>query len=313
MKKALEDQLITLKKVVKDSLSGGGIMNTKQADKFITFVIDESVMKNNVRIRKMKSPVEELDRLHIGTRVAKAKTEAVANAAGDFVTVSGSQILLNTVALVVPWEISWDTLEDNIEGEDFEDTLMQEIASALANDLEELAIQGDTDSVDGYLALKDGWIKLFKADSANDVDCSGFTTKSLNKNHFSKLLKGLATKYRRNRKRLRFFCNPDDEQDYRSSLTGRATNLGDNALTGNETLKVYSVELVPVPYIPQGTVFLTHYKNFIFGVWRQIRLEKDKDIYKGVRQYAFHMRIGFAVEKGEAVSYTDDVVAATDF
>ena len=308
-----EDMQITLKKVVTSSLSGGGILNTKQADKFITFVIDESVMKNNVRIRRMQAPVEELDRLHLGTRVAKAKIEATANAAADSVTVSGSQIILNTVALVVPWEISWDTLEDNIEGENFEDTLMQEIAAALANDLEELAIQGDTLSGDTYLALKDGWIKLMKADGAIDVDTSGFTTKSLNKNHFSKLLKGLATKYRRQRSRLRFFCNPDDEQDYRSSLTGRATNLGDNALTGNETLRVYSVELVPVPYIPQGTVILSHYQNFIFGIWRRIRLEKDKDIYKGVREYAFHMRVGFAVEKGEAVSYTDDVVAATDF
>lgn len=288
-------------------------MNTKQSDTFITYVIDESVMKNNVRIRKMQAPVEEIDRLHLGTRVAKAKVEAIVNSAGDFVTVSGSQIILNTVALVVPWEISWDTLEDNIEGENFEDTLMKEIAAALANDLEELAIQGDSLSVDAYLALKDGWIKLMKADSANDVDCSGFTTKSLNKNHFSKLLKGLATKYRRNRAKLRFFCNPDDEQDYRSSLTGRETNLGDNALTGNENLRVYSVEIVAVPYIPQGTVILSHYQNFIFGVWRKIRIEKDKDIFKGVRQYAFHMRIGFAVEKGEAVSYTDDVVAATTF
>ncbi len=304
---------ITLRKITTGSLSGGGILNTQQAKKFITFIIDESVLKNNVRIRNMVGPVEEVDRLHIGTRVTKAKAEGVTNASGDFVTVSGSAITLNTVALITPWEITWETMEDNVEGGNFEDTLMQQIAAAMANDLEELAIQGDTESLDTYLALKDGWIKLYKADSANDVDTSAFTTKSLNKNHFSKLLKGLPTKYRRNRAKLRFLCNPDDEQDYRSSLTGRDTNLGDSAIVGNDKLRTYGIELVPVPYIPQGTVILTHFQNFIFGIWRKIRLEKDRDIFKGVNQFCFHTRVGFAVEKGEAVSYTDDVETATDF
>lgn len=61
----------------------------------------------------------------------------------------------------------------------------------MANDLEELAIQGDTTSLDAYLALKDGWLKLMTADEAHDVDCSGFATTTLTKNHFSALLKGL--------------------------------------------------------------------------------------------------------------------------
>jgi len=303
------DNTVTLRKVATSDLSGGGILNTQQADKFITFTIDESIMKNNVRIRRMQAPVEEIDRLHLGTRVARGKTECVDP--GTRVTVSGSAITLNTVALVVPWEICWEVLEDNIEGAGFETTLMQDISRALANDLEELAIQGDTTSVDSYLALKDGWLKLMTADSAHDVDVSGLADHTLTKTVFSRVLKGLPTKYRRNRSLLRFFVNVDQEQDYRETLTARDTNLGDSALTNADNLRIYGIPIVPVPYMPKGYVVLTNWMNFIFGIWRKIRLEKDKDIMIGKDLFAFHMRVGFAVEKGDAVAYTDDVADPT--
>lgn len=310
----VESPLDVLRKISTSNFSGskGGILNNAQANKFISFVVDESVLKNNARIINMRAPIEELPRLHLGTRVTTGKTEGNAPSAGSYVTASGSLIQLTTTGLVVPWEVTWEQLEDNVEGQGFEDTLIREISSAFANDLEELAIQGDTASGDAFLALKDGWIKLFKNDphtSATDVDCSALSDKTLNKTVFNKVLKGLPTKYRRNRSRLRFFVNPDNEQDYRVDLTGRDTNVGDNALTGNDTLRIFGVEIVPVAYVPSGTVILTHYQNFILGIWRQVRIERDKDIYKGVQQYALHVRVGFAVERGDAVAYTDDVIA----
>lgn len=308
-----ETPLAALRKIATSDFSGskGGILNNAQAKKFIGFVEDESVLKNNVRIVNMSAPVMELPRLHLGTRVTVPKSEATAPSAGQYVTASGSVVSLSTVAMIVPWEVSYEQMEDNVEEEGFEDTLISEISAAFANDLEELAIQGDTASGDSYLAQTDGWIKLFKNDAqapAVDVSLAALSDKTLNKNVFSKVLKGLATKYRRRRDRLRFFVHPDQEQDYRVDLTGRDTNVGDSALTENDSLRVFGIPIVPVVYIPKGYCILTHYQNFILGIWRQVRIERDKDIFKGVHQYALHVRAGFAVEKGEAVSYTDDIV-----
>gem|GEM_PF-5486964 len=33
------------------------------------------------------------------------------------------------------------------------------------------------------------------------------------------------------------------------------------------------------------------------GIWRQVRLEKDRDIMKGTNLYVIHVRVGFAVER----------------
>ena len=305
-----ESPLSVLKKISSTDFSSGGILNNAQANKFITFVVDESVLKNSARIERMNAPQMDLPRLHLGTRVTVGKSEGTAPSAGQYVTASGSNINLSTVALVVPWEVTWDQLEDNVEKQGFEETLIREISAAFSNDLEELAIQGDTDSEDTYLANDDGWIKLFKNDTASpavDVDTSGLSDKTLNKTVFNAVLKGLTTKYRRNRGRLRFFVHPDNEQDYRVDLTGRDTNVGDGALTNNDNLKVFGIPIVPVVFIPSGYCILTHEKNFIMGIWRQVRVERDKDIYKGTQQYALHVRVGFAVERGEAVAYSDDV------
>lgn len=289
-------------------------MNEAQAKQFITFVVDESVLTKMARQKMMSQPIEEINRLHIGDRVLVGKAEGVAPGGGSYVTASGSQIVLSTTAFIVPWEVTFEQMEDNIEEENFEETLMREISAAVANDIEELAVNGNTGSGDPFLALVNGWFTLAAADAAapwNSTTTAALTDKTLNKGVFSLLLKQLPTKYRRNRANLVFIVNPDDEQDYRISLSGRDTTVGDNALVLNQNLKIFGIDIVPVPSVAQGTAYVTLKKNLIYGIWKQIRLEKDKDIFKGTYQFAFHLRIGFAVEKGEAVARITGIVENT--
>lgn len=98
----------------------------------------------------------------------------------------------------------------------------------------------------------------------------------------------------------------DDEQDYRDSLTARDTNLGDASITGDATITVYGIPVVPVPLMPQGKVILTHAQNLIVGMHKSgIRLEKDKDIYAGNNLYAIHMRVACAVENADCTAYVE--------
>jgi hypothetical protein len=107
---------------------------------------------------------------------------------------------------------------------------------------------------------------------------------------------------------LRFFVNPDDEQDYRDSLTERETSYGDSNITGEQVLTVFGIPIIPVPMMPQGTVLLTHYNNLLVGMHRKgIRLETDKDIYAGVNQYAIHARIACQVENTDCVAYATGI------
>ena len=234
----MPEKELDLKKVARSDLSGGWIMNDQQADKFLHFVIDNSVMKNSARMIIMNEPVREIDKVWVGARVALPKAEWVAPNTNSYVTPTSSKITLTTKPIIVPRNITWETLEDNIEREWFEDTMLEMISIQLANDLEELFITGDTtNQTDAYLAMMDGWLKL----AQTGWHQATVWTTSLTKSVFSAIKKALPVKYKRTIRDLRFFVNPDDEQDYRDSLTERETTYGDTNITGEPVLTVFGI------------------------------------------------------------------------
>jgi hypothetical protein len=156
----------------------------------------------------------------------------------------------------------------------------------------------------------DGWLKL-AATGGHAVDINNES--SLTKEVFSKIKKALPVKYKRTIKDLRFFVNPDDEQDYRDSLTERETTYGDSNITGDAVLTVFGIPVIPVPMMPQGTVMLTHYNNLIVGMHRKgIYLKRDEDIYAGVNQYAIHCRVACQIENTDCVAYAENIAALED-
>lgn len=293
-----------LKKISTSDLVSGGLLNPTQAKKFFTSTVNESVLKEAVRSIFMPSPTYIIDKMSVGTRVAVPKVEATAPAGGDYVGLTTSKVEIITKAIIVPWEISSEFLEDNIEKENFEDSLMRDITAQLSNDLEELYLLGDTLSGDAFLAMFDGWLKLMQTGGHANVLAAATT---LGKAVFSKLIKSLPTKYQRDNKKLRFLVNTNQEQDYRYELTTRNTGLGDASLMGDQMIQVFGIQIVPVPAMPAGTVVLTNYKNLIQGIHSNIKILKDEDIYKNVRQYAIHLRVGCEIENTDAISYTLNV------
>ncbi len=307
MGKTITNQEALTKAIDTSDFSAWGILNDGQAKEFYTNVVNESLFLKFARTIYMKERAMEVDRLNIGARVAKPWVEATAPGTGDYVGITTSKMMLTTSKIIVPWEISYDTLEDNIEGDKFESTMMSLISEAFANDLEELAIDGDTASGDAYLALQDGIMKRITGVS-HVVDYS--SNQKLDRTVFSDLIKALPTKYKRNRKNLIFLCGANAEQDYRDELAGRNTGLGDASLTGNDNIKVFKIEVVPVPFFNDKDVILTLKKNFIVGIYRNIRVETDKDIMKETHLFKISTRTGFQLEEPDAVAYTDSLYTA---
>lgn len=58
---------------------------------------------------------------------------------------------------------------------------------------------------------------------------------------------------------------------------------------------------VKVTYKAYPQMLLTHFNNLIFAIGRDIRIEKDRDIYKGVDQYAITTKVSVNIEEVEAV------------
>lgn len=377
--------------IVADNLATGGKLNDAQSDRFIDFVIDETVLKDNARVVRFRNENLDIDKIGVGKRVAVPKKEAVDPQVRR--GINTSKVTLTPKELMVPFEIGDNFRELNIEGDNVEETIIRLMATQLANDLEDLYINGNelgaavpqsdllengsSDEVkDTYLALVDGWSLL--GDGANIVDAQG---QNIGLSIFSKAIRAMPTKFRRNRTGLRWYMSPDLWQLYLEKLSTRATGLGDSAAVGGEgapgpfgiravpvplwefepltvehvqlngttavALKngpvtdvvVHAEDLDKVPTAPfvegagndylldatAGTVarlaggnigdgdivkvtyrsnpqlMLTHMNNMIVGIGRDIRIEKDRDIYKGVNQYAITAKVDVEYEELSAI------------
>lgn len=382
------EELVQKAVITADALASSGKLNPAQSDRFIDFVIDETVLKDNARVVRFRNESLEIDKIGIGKRVAVPKSEAVDPGVRRGVTTS--KVTLQPKEVMVPFEVGDTFREINLEGDDVEETIIRLMATQFANDLEELYVTGnklgpaalesdllDNGSTtgyvkDSYLALVDGWQLL--ADGGNVVDAGGA---NIGLSLFSKAIRAMPTKFRRNKGALRWFMSPDLWQLYLEKLSTRATGLGDSAAGGgshgpfgipavpvplwdfqsrvvehvqlNGTTAValknapisdvvvtpitlagspaapyvndtdYDLDLaagtiardaggaigdgdfVKVTYSANPQLILTHQNNFVVGIGRDIRIEKDRDIYKGVNQYAITAKVDVQYEELDAI------------
>ncbi|NPV46505.1 MAG: phage major capsid protein [Armatimonadetes bacterium] len=288
-------------------LADGGLLGTEQAKRFTDLVVDQSVMLKEVRVVRMRSAVTELDTIATTGRVSQLKNEGVAPA--TLSEPAFGKVILRATDVITPFEITFEALEDSIEGDGLESTVVRVMAKQTATDLEELAVHGDTNSADPFLSGLDGWRVL--ADDGHVVDLEGAT---LDKSGLGAMFRALPDKYKRNYKDLRFYFAPAAAQDWHDTFADRGTSLGDKALLGGEVPPYMGVPVVSVPVIPTnlsgilghvGTNlsygFLTPRENLVFGIHREIRIDKDKDILRGVNVYAITTRVAVAIENPDAM------------
>ena len=112
---------------------GGGILTAKQANKFLDYVFDQSVLMHTARVIRMSGPTMDIDKVDIGQRIMRKATEATDDGVNADPTFS--KISLVTVKLRLDWELSTEGLEDNIEGSSLEDHVASLMAPPTANDL----------------------------------------------------------------------------------------------------------------------------------------------------------------------------------
>lgn len=380
-------ELIAKAEITSAQLAAAGKLNPKQADRFIDFVINVTELSNVARIARFRNEETNIDKIGVGKRSAVPKVEATDP--GVRRTVNHTKVTLKPQAIMVPWEIGDIYSEINIEGESVQDTIIRLMATQVGNDLEELYINGNAlgaaviedDILDGgsttlyvkdtFLALFDGWLELAESGFIHDATGNPVTS-SL----FSEMIKAMPDKFKRTRKNMRFVAATDAEQEYRQTVSSRATAAGDVALSTTMNLTPFGIQLVGVPLLserpkrvehfdvvstaqvlqlqrtdlvdvvvtlqslagtptaklvegvdytvqaiagtvtvlaPQDTadlkitytagteLMLTPMDNMIIGIGRDIRIEKDRDIFKTVNQYAITVKAAVEFEEITAV------------
>jgi hypothetical protein len=290
-----------------DILGSNGILQPAQAQEFVRLLIKQSKILGMSTVTPLKAPKQIVNKIRFANRVLRRGYEGQALPDADRTKPNFSNVEHDAQLFKAEVRITNETLEDNIEGERLRDTIMSLLAEAVSRDMEEVIVNGDTASSDPFLAAFDGVLKRATSNLVNGGNVA------LSKTVLRDMLKTLPSEYLRNKASMRFLTSVDAEIDYRDSLSDRATNLGDTALAamGESTAPVgYSgIPVVDVPLFPenlggssnQTNVILTDPKNIDVGIWRQIRIETDKDISEGVLKIVATIRFDALYQEETAV------------
>lgn len=314
---------------------GSGLLKPEQSKRFIDYMFDKTVLVKQVRTERLRANEMELDRIGVGERLMRGATEAVDT--GENQGVFFSKISLRTHKLRLDWELSTESLEDNIEGAGFEDHVARLMASQAGNDIEDLAINGDTASADPLLKVFDGWRKLAVSGTsdgaAHIVDAAGA---GLTRETANRALKAIPRKFMQRRGALRFYSGAGLAQDYAYSLAQEtyldaqgpnAGNLGDSIAQGAAGWvgpRIMGQTLQEVPLFLEdrvgthsgatgnhGDVWLTDPRNLILGIRRDIQVFREFKPKKDSIEFTVFCRVGVGIENTDAmVVVTNNLVAA---
>lgn len=260
-------------------------LTPEEADRFIDYIIDQSVMKNYARIEKMTKPVKYIRAMGFGEGKmlypgdnfdeSKYKKQWKQNR----ITLTAKKIR----GCIVVYD---DDLEENIEGAAFKDHLMRIVTAKIANELEFANYMGDIHSYNDWCpddieSLWDGWRYIIthsynsaqlyynkvtgsahiKAacvtpESDGDFDLVGKIAEiDTNEPYaleikYGVMLKNMPSKYHKNYKDFIFMNPPVVTQDYILALETRGDALGASAILKGDTRVYHDVPIIDVPLMP---------------------------------------------------------------
>lgn len=137
----ITNSTIIRKAAIETGTLTSGLLNPEQARKFIQQTFDATNLGGLVRHEMRTAKTGEIDKIGIASRILRKKTENTDD--GYRANVKTSQIEYATTAVRLPWEITEETLRENIEGQNFEQIVTNLMTTQLGVDMEDLYLNGD--------------------------------------------------------------------------------------------------------------------------------------------------------------------------
>ena len=301
----------------------GGVLLPEQARRFIDYVWDATVLAQDGRRVTMRANTMELDKVNVGERVIRAAAQASYDYTNTGATFT--KVELTTKKIRLDWEVATESLEDNIEGGALEDHLVRLMTNAFANDIEDLAINGDGSTGD-FLSIMEGFVHKTTAPSSGAHESLVTITNGWNTNVMQDIVLAMPRKYRALKNNLKFYAGTDafqsivkhngtladaiaeafssvpagTPQNRQAYLDGVGQTFG-----GARTTRVLGIDVQEVPYYPAGYVDLTFPQNRVWGFQRDITVNREYRPKKDTVEYTVFVRFGIQWEELDAVAFAD--------
>ena len=133
-------------------LAAGGALNPEQAQKFIQQTFEATPLSGLVRHELRKAKTGEIDKIGVGRRLLRKKTENTDDGYRSGVKHGKLEYACTPVRL--PWEITEETLRENIEGSNYETIVTNLMTRQIGCDREDLCLNGDDEQAGAVASLR---------------------------------------------------------------------------------------------------------------------------------------------------------------
>jgi Phage capsid family len=300
------------KATITTSDAAAGLLDPSQARAFIRKIKESSNFGSTIRGETRGTTAGEINKLSTAARIIRAATENADD--GYRAGAAFGTVPYQAVKVRLPWEVTEDTFHENIEGQTLEDTLVNEMTTQFALDLDDLDLNGDTAASGAdaaFLNIDDGILKRIArvGTGAHRIDGSTINAGAINPAHFFEAYYAMPNRYR-NRGGLRWLCSPARTVSWWEYLTSRVGDAGDVLLGGREGGAVRGPLGIPfweVPAMPDNRIVLAEPRNFVrITTWqiRRRRVTGETDAQLAAldkRFYVFFLSRDIIIEEEDAI------------
>ena len=304
-------QVIQNAAITTDTVSYG-LLNPEQARKFIQQTFEATTLRPLIRHDIRTAKTGEVDKIGIASRLLRSKVENTDD--GYRANPKFDRIQYATTAVRIPWEITEETLRENIEGQGFEGIVTNLMTTQMGVDLEDLDLNGDTatESTDpdyDFLKINDGWIKQI-SNGGHVVDRSTVNSGAMSLDVFYSTVKAMPNKY--NNGKLRWIMSPHRYQDWIYTLLNSAVSNG-GIITDKRIEDPAAIPVVQCAGMPDDKIILTDPKNLIEVATYDVQIRKTTEgkeaIMQDKRFYVVHFDFDPIIEELDATAIITGLAA----
>jgi len=319
---------VVQKSVIDESALPNSVFTRQQSDTFIDLVIDESELLSLVTVERKAAAKGSIPKLNLGDIVMEG---AGARSTPKRRTPTESVVTYDMVKYRLAFDLATDFEDDNIEGDQFRDKLVNMFTKQTRNNTELAAVNSDASLTTGdaqsdtnnLYGVNDGWHKILldSVPAGQQVDAAGQTW---SEDLFFKMKRLVPTRFRSLFNDYRFLI-PSSGYDHLARL--RANNsvhaAGDAAFSDGSSPTPWGIRKLSINLFPQdlaivatGTndgcyVWLTPPSNLIWFVRREMSLEWERQPRADLTEATMHMRMDFEVMDPNMVVLAKNIKAET--
>jgi len=296
-------------------LTSGGLLVAEQMQQFIRVAIKQAVATSLVTVTSMKNPTQEISKMTTMGRVMRKATESEALPVARRSKPGFDKTTLSTTEAIAEVHIPRAALEDQIEGGNFQSSVVQYMGEHVRYDIEDLLISGDTtNATDEWLAITDGLLAL----AGSNVLPAGEV--GLGKEVLRDLYDTLPEQFE-TQQNLQYWTNRKARSTYRSSLSDRMTGgIGDAIILGSlgKEIGYDDILLRKIPLFPNALAPNAHCtnsllldpKNAILAFHRQMTLDTEWRPSQRIYAIIMTMRLTVAYRHEPMVAKATQVIGA---